>query len=539
LNLDSAKARLTSRRHPFPDGKARRLTLRVNGLARTAEYMSTVSRVARFGDPWLQGSGLVFDENELVPSERLSPELQRNLSEEKDVILPATIRPAMVEAKAPVPVFEHFGDMISTASKATELTYTRHACVRLRMRRGWFSSGVDEKLGIVLWPPNQGVEDAADLALNRVKLRASDPCGNAKAAAKKAEDRMVALTQFADEDLGPGGRFVTRRGSDPVRMPEFTTELNETQVFLSQTAFPDLWRHPDDPARASFVPDVLMPLSDTGTRPDADDKAGEQIDVTPPMTVGLVTYEPRFDIEKEEWFVNVLMTPGRSADAFVRFGLVRYQPHTRPDLRCSRPTVQWAQPLPERRLTVTLSEDRKSLTVDMAGPTSKGRADEPGAKDPTTRTPTPFEKEVAERDAPRMRLRAFVDGETPSGTAAREDVVLNATSVTPETGAAIPYMVKDDRGNDTGVEVNLDLENAEGHWRAKIDLEKLAGIQLSHLKIRIEEVEYFLPADLGENEPIGPEAFNVRDAVPWRESGVRFSKVISLSELMIPDLVDN
>ncbi|MEO0637982.1 MAG: hypothetical protein AAFY73_15235, partial [Pseudomonadota bacterium] len=70
-------------------------------------------------------------------------------------------------------------------------------------------------------------------------------------------------------------------------------------------------------------------------------------------------------------------------------------------------------------------------------------------------------------------------------------------------------------------------------------LEKLAGIQLSHLKIRIEEVEYFLPADLGENEPIGPEAFNVRDAVPWRESGVRFSKVISLSELMIPDLVDN
>ena len=140
-----------------------------------------------------------------------------------------------------------------------------------------------------------------------------------------------------------------RRGTDPVRMPEFPTELNETQIFLSQAAFPDLWRHPDDPSVAQFVPNVLMPLSDTDMRPDGSDPEGEKIDVLPPMTVGLVTYEPRFDIAEEEWFVNVLMTPGRSADSFVRFGLVRYQPHTRRDLRCSRPTVQWAQPLPERR----------------------------------------------------------------------------------------------------------------------------------------------------------------------------------------------
>lgn len=551
LAIDQKKSRLTSRRHPFPDGKARRLRIQINGLARTAEYLTTVSRVARTGDPWLQGTGLVFEPNELIPSERLAPKWQSNLSDPMDVVMPATIRPAMVESLAPAPTFDHSPVSVSAQGKETVLTYTRHCMVQLRMRRSWFSSGVDEKLGIVLWPPEQILGDAPSLAVNRVPLRKGDGCDtHDPAKSPKCEspttsesERWIQLLEFSDEDLGPGGKFVTRRGTDPVRMGREASETKETEVFLSRATFPDLWRHPDDPALAEFVPQVLMPLSDTDKEGnamagDASEKGEEKIDVIPPMSVGLVTYEPRFKIKNEEWFADVLLTPGRSADSWVRFGLVRYQPHTRPELRCSRPVEQWAQPLPERRVELRLSADRTELHVKVEGPVSRGRADEPAGMDPVTKEPTLFEAEVDKRDAPRLRLRAFLDDETPIGGEGRNTVsLLNA--VTPLTGPFKDpkrperegFVVKNERGEDEAYEVNVDLIEGEGVWKADIQLTGL-GTDLSRLRLKIEEIEYFLPSDLGEDEPVDPDFVKTFPNERWREHGVRFSKVFELGQMI-------
>lgn len=546
LAYDKRKGRLTSRRHPFPDGKARRLRIQINGLARTAEYLSTVSRVARSGDPWLQGSGLVYNSNELIPAERLAPFWQKNISKPVEVIMPATIRPAMVETKAPVPTFEHSADTVRRDRGDTVLTYTRHGMVRLRMRRGWFSSGVDERLGVVLWPPEQILGDAESLAVNRVPLRESDGCDSDITCDQPnhtATERWVQLLDFSDEDLGPGGVFVTRRGTDPVRMGKEASELKETEIFLSRASFPDLWRHSDDPGRAEFVPHALMPLSDTKKDNEAAPASGENRNedgrnLVPPMAVGLVTYEPRFNIEDEEWYADVLLSPGRSADSWVRFGLVRYQPHTRPDLRCSRPVEQWVQPLPERRVELRLEADRKTLQVTVRGPVSRGRADEPGGTDPVTNEPTPFETDLDKRNAPRIRLRAFVDGETPAGGDARESIMLRDV-VTPLSGPLRPepqtgregFVVKNERGENEAYEVNADLIAGEGEWKATVALDKLS-VDLTRLRLKIEEIEYFLPSDLGLDEPVGPDFVKDFPAEKWREHGVRFSKVFDIADLV-------
>ncbi|WP_299822180.1 hypothetical protein [uncultured Jannaschia sp.] len=526
--LSPENARLASLRHHFPDGKARRLSVRVNGLARTAEYLTTAARVAMRGDPWLSGSGLVYERGELVPAERLRPGLMRNRAEEPtDVILPATIRPMMVETKAPVPTLEIEGTGIRREPGLLVIEQTRRASVRLRLRRGWFSSGVDERLGIVLWPPAQLLGDRADLAANVVTLRdpadCPDPCGS-----PPQKDRVIPLEEFSDEDLGPGGAFVTRRGTDPVRMSSTPSEFHETQLFLSKEAFPDLWRHPNDPGRAEYVPHVEMPLADTDSGGERDGQGNEtdgpqdgpdgeaKLDTTPPMAVGLLTYEPRFDVEREEWYADVTLQPGRSADSFVRFGLVRYQTHTRPDLRCSRPVVQWAQPLAERRVRVIYRDGAPHVEIEVRGPVSVGRAFEESNPD------TPFATQLQERDRPILRVTAFHDATSPLGGAIRDWLDLSGSIDCPNDRIACAHGV--------GCrEYRAELDGGEGIWTLRLDIDFLAK-QAWQVKLALEEIEYFLPADFGEQEPLDDDALKMLDLGVWRERGPTFSSMIDLSQ---------
>ena len=87
--------------------------------------------------------------------------------------------------------------------------------------------------------------------------------------------------------------------------------------------------------------------------------------------MSLLAYVPRFDPEKETWYVDVTLEDSEAAETFVRFGLVRYQPHTRPALRCSRPVRQFVQPLPERIVDVTRipESEGEGIRIRMCGPT--------------------------------------------------------------------------------------------------------------------------------------------------------------------------
>lgn len=379
---DLGPVRITER-HLFPDGKARRMEVWVNGLPRTAQFMRTADRRLRGKDPWVTNPALEYEENELAAGEDLRAEAQCRFSERVEVILPATRRPARPDARAPEPRQTHETPPAAAPGR-NRLVHRRHAIVRIPLGREWFSSGEDERLGIVLWPPKIAPEDHAKLRNNTVVLRRDDAFGGTREidlndlveyrlTKRKLFDILCKprggsdqadWMPFEDRHLGPGGQFVSRRGADPVR------EGNpHRQILFTPSDFPDLDRDPGDPRRAELVEMVEMPLSEDGafeTMAEGDD--GPQ---QPPMSVALVTYAPRFDPIKELWYVDVTMEDSVAAETFDRLGLVRYQPHTRPDLRCSLPVRQFVQPLPDRVADVSRITGREGemIRVRLSGPT--------------------------------------------------------------------------------------------------------------------------------------------------------------------------
>lgn len=509
----------SSQRHLFPDGKARRLQVTINALSRSAGMMATAARVVTRGDPWLSGSGVVVEENELLPSESLPARLVANVSDTIEVVMPATVRPAMPATRAPVPVFETVTE-IFTEGGNRGLRLTRNAATRIPMERGWFDSGEGERLGIVMWPPEQMLADEPLLQLNSVRLRTppdpesrlplrARPCDPAQPEPPEGTSlRVVALPDFEDSDLGPGGRYITRRGMDPVRLGAGTKTV-EKRIFLGKDAFPDLWRHPGDPAAAEFVPHALMPVDDAGGPKPTGEKV---VGCNPPLAVGLVTYAPRFDPELEEWYADVLLQPGARADSFVRFGLVRYQPNTRPDLRCSPPVAQWAQPLPQRRVELIVAGNGKGLQLKVTGMVSDGRARQSN-EDGSLRD------QEDQRMAPVMRLTLYQHGKTLTEAQSRitrkftpgDCTLLNEDDLfRPEL---LPKSITD--GN--------------GIWSATIPVE---GALDSHW-LQIDEIEYFLPATLpAGQEPMSDEAWKNFDPDLWQASGPRFSVQIDLAKLV-------
>ncbi len=195
-NLKGAQVKLE---HAFPDGKARLLKVTVESISRHAQLMSQVAHEDNNGN--------------YVPASPL-PDAFDSLSmaaAPAEVWLHATVRPAKPETLSAVPVFRW--DTVTITPKGPVFwcrTITRKSAVRLRLRRGWFSSGEDERLGIVLWPPNLFGPNKTDLAKDEVTYLQDWTKPNGEAVA-------LTLDDFEDDDLGPGGRYVTRWGGDPIR----------------------------------------------------------------------------------------------------------------------------------------------------------------------------------------------------------------------------------------------------------------------------------------------------------------------------------
>lgn len=484
-------ARITYR-HVFPDGKARVMQVRASALSRTAEMMATVNRVVGPGDPWTVGLGLIYRSGEMVPGEAVPPEHQANPSNIATVILPATIRPAKCDARTPVPVFDWAEG--NTPRRGRPATWVRRGSViRIPMGREWFSSGQDEKLGIVLWPPEMPTNP----------LEPSDYV-DIPGATPDARTRTVKLPNFEDDDLGPGGAFVTRMGADPLRGGRA-----QTQTFLSLEDFPDLRRNADHVSHAEYVPGVDMPLS----HPE-DTEKGEE---TPSLRVGLLTYVPRFDPDGEEWYVDVSLAPGMAPENFVRFGLVRYQPHTVPGLRCSRPVTQWVQPMPDRYAVAQRAgaEGNAGLFLRVSGPAFQRRA--------VSRSLHADARALVQ--TPLMQVTVFEEVANPDGTTARF------------------VLAQPDRKGKSPVDtqqVVASISDGIAHWSLELrrtDLEARPG---ARVKLLIEEIEMYEPATYAD-EPLQVDAMSDwnRTLLP---SGPRFMTTLDVTELMlneVPDLERN
>lgn len=514
-----------SQRHSFVDGKARLMSVWINAISRTASMLSTVDRVATATDPWLESRtamiGLTRDQlrAEPVPEDALG-----RASQPTPVILPSTERPAACDALAPVPVFRWSSDRNSDVSLLRKRTWQRReARIRIPLGRSWFSSGEDERLGIVLWPPEILGPMAAENE-NIVTIRDTEDDNTLRRI--HVGRTSTSIPAFADRDLGPGGSFVSRRGGDPVRGSIGT----ETKTFLSPSdfvgvSFPGGPRLRSDAIEAEWVSNVAMPLQPSEGRSGRDPGHAQAL---PPLSVGLLLFKPRFDPIREEWYVDLGVRASKTAEPFLRLGLVRYQPNTVPELRCSNPISQWTQPLPERRVFARRHSD------GTIGVTVWGQAPQRRAYQPRTWPGPSQDAMAADADrtiqAPRLRATMFLETRDLARRLHRHR--LNTPPLKAEAKT-------------------LGRHATRMIWSFHFD--RVDVPENSTLMLFLEEIERFVPASFSDEpllhavyvpaesgEPIADASVSGVDRTSpysgdrntlWRDAGARFTTTINLTDL--------
>jgi hypothetical protein len=352
----AAKAPRTDPPAMIKDTRARIMKLSVSAGSRTATFF----RDPRTGDIIYGGAATQGAEQDLP------------------VILWSTKAPARVSPLTILPSFS-LTQRLPAKNEPPVFSVERRVRLRIRIRRPWFSSGVKERLGIVLWPPELNLERigaqnnsvARDYDLGPIEGLFQNPSFD--------------MTGFSDLDLGRGGAFVTRWGADPTKggnrpigwliPPTAFVDLKNAPIYSD--GHKDCWNPLEanvpqkHPSRPVLVPRARMPIpvDKDASKPPAG-AASKPADSPSPayMEVALLTYEPLFDVDQENWFVDVEVNPMSVPEPFIRFGLVRYQPLAAPDLRVSEPVVEWAAVLPKRDVVVRQDQtDPRLIRVEVTG----------------------------------------------------------------------------------------------------------------------------------------------------------------------------
>jgi hypothetical protein len=311
-------------------------------------------------------------------------------SEIQRVWLPSTKRPA-----PPVVHHTQVAQHLALATRAApgDDTFTvsldRTTAIRIWLSRPWWSSGQDEQLGVVLWPPG---------------LFASG-------VGQSPRGEQVDMPDFADDDLGPGGKFVTRWAADAHRdgplpkgplIPAHRLQLagggRVRDAFMPlpiDGAAPPSRSAPDLNARAPGETTTAAPLGGANqavlasalpTKAASSSNTatvGTEQAPTDFLEVALLVAQPLFDPREELFYVYLSIDTRPYPMPHVRLGLVRYQEHAREDrqslgnddpvrLRVSTPVTEWVQPLPHRTVTATCQMllDTTKVTVVLSGPSA-------------------------------------------------------------------------------------------------------------------------------------------------------------------------
>ncbi|TPK66286.1 MULTISPECIES: hypothetical protein [unclassified Mesorhizobium] len=464
-----------SQLHVFPDSKARQLRLRLRAISRFGADFETAAR-------WTGADGIsqpvVRLRQALAPAEQSVDSTPADTAlddwqasadgKTRLALLPSSGRPAKCASLSPVPVFR-FTPGTEGANPFTK----RLSLVRLYLERGWFSSGEGERLGIVL------------LATDKV-----------------AE---VGTEFLPDDRLGPIGRYITRWGGDPIRedYASLATNLTVGSFFGSPSS-----------AAPVLVRNVAVPVQIP--RPP-----GAQDNITVLETADILTYEPRFDVDREQWFVDLDVQAPEAPNLFIRFGVVRYQENAiDQDLRASEPVVVWSQLFPRRTLTAkitrTLVDDKSepkdkakekpvkiAITATVAGPSHKG------ARIPQR----PVQKKTPDLDLsalqyPTVRFRLMHE----SG----DDADLRRITM----------------GVDTALLSTPDNSLAECGCTFDVMKADVEALGPGVVYVYAEEVETFMPATY-KNEPAYIE--DIFDPKTFIQSGPRFAARLNLQDLLDVD----
>lgn len=186
--------------------------------------------------------------------------------------------------------------------------------LRVYLERTWFSSGDGELLGVVLEQPRPA--------------------------------NLLALTVPAGSvGVGP---YVSQWGQDPIFASQGPTQMLRTQDF---------------PAAVATEENLTL-------------------DELPNARVAVAGHKVGYDPERQLWYCDIEISQGPMYFPFVRLALARYQPKSvqtaDADVKLSRVLrADFAQILPDRVTTLSVSADRKSLTVTVSGP-SQNRSEAGG-----------------------------------------------------------------------------------------------------------------------------------------------------------------
>lgn len=472
--------------HAISDRRARHLTLQVRALSRFAEVFETAPVYLNAETPLLRRR------------QPLASEHQSKVGPLVKVWCKATARPAMCDPLRPEPVFAFDRASESDGCGGIVHRVRRRVLTRLYFRRGWFSSGEGERLGIVLWPTNY-FDKSHRLDQNLVW----------------GKDHEMQLADLDDKDLGAGGAYVTRWGGDPIRKDPRL----QTSVFIPPSAFADAQDALGDSFHCAcsvhdprFEPTVYMPLAKNAEdRKDAA-TAGANAKPLEFLPVGLLTYEPCFDIEREEWYVDVDLRLHRPSEPIVRFGLVRYQPNAiNESLMVSEPTTVMMPLMPGRTLDVRITSENsageRQVEVTLTGPGSVAIKDlEVGSTFAGDSKVADYLREFESLQRPWIRVWIFHECEV-GGTLQR----------TP---------LSDDDHDLTGREVMAEVVDEILVWRDVIAVprSRLGMLGAGQLIAYVEEVDRRMPATY-PGEPIEPK--DLFDRQTYLDSGPRFSARVS------------
>lgn len=508
--------------HVFPDGMARLLKLRAVAVSRFAPEFETAGRWsnAKEGTPVVR-----------LRQPLQAPDLQRDTREdvETKVWLKASKRPAQCAAKTAVPVFSFSRETLS-GDGVPKVVVTRNSAIRVYMDRGWFSSGEGERLGLIIWPPNHLKAPVLSATDEEVFLLHSSGSG---------EGRVIKLDNFKDEQVGPGGTFITRWGGDPTKHDA----AQQSRYLIPLNSFGDRpggpTAGPDNPHVPELVEDVDVPYFKSEEGKDVAEQPEGY------FRCSLLTYEPCFDLDREQWFVDINIVPEYTPNQFVRLGLVRFQPHAvSNELRCSKPVTVWSQLVPQRQIICSV-EPSKAATQ----PGKRVKIKVTGLAHLNVKTPAPFVPKSQDEDRDKQLRRQ----ELALNKLQRPFFNFNIVHEVERTGRTHrnPVRMLDPQSSSQVILPPGEHGLATWEFEAQMDETHLKELGEGRLYVFAEEREYAMPARYGDKplepteapdeessantsaeyrEPILPQ--DMFDARTFVRSGTRFSARVDLSELM-------
>jgi hypothetical protein len=274
--------------------------------------------------------------------------------DQRSVHVLSTRRPPAPEIAYVVPVFDWKGEK---SGKHSYSSTRKGGGLRIYLRRPWFKSGQNEKLGVVLWGETAEQNNVAPAS-------PSDSCAASTKESYTGNAGEARLRQH-----------VTRWGADP--------EWSDTVKELAPTSagfVPETYKDTTGTYEGGIVvhglsleeiePDLGNAQASAATH--SDNGAGGQIAAPVKYPVSLVTYDPQFDPQKKLWFCDVILSSVPAYSCFVRLATVRYQPYSLRHTECSHVSIAAFAQLPNNRCIV-VSRSKQKHSIDI-----EGRGNRPG-----------------------------------------------------------------------------------------------------------------------------------------------------------------